>query len=280
MRAQQASLTAGSIGAGQPSPDTSAPRPRGVGSGEVGAEAGETGECKRAGRPSAALTSPLASAAGDGGTGSTGGTGATSSLASPVPAALASHASFASSSASASASSTHGGRGEAAAATPGAGLDNGDAAPARRTYPSNACDECRKRWEAEELAGGPAACGALPVSGRSGGAGAGADSDGSAKRAPATYARDGYTICDVRCHVTASDCWLVAHGRVYDVTRFIAEHPGGRNSIISHAGAECSVDFDFHSACAQRVWRKFEIGRLKKCLAGGGGGGGSFCSVQ
>jgi cytochrome b involved in lipid metabolism len=76
-----------------------------------------------------------------------------------------------------------------------------------------------------------------------------------------------FTLCDVRRHTTEDDCWLVAHGLVYDATAMITSHPGGRSSILRHAGCECSEDFDFHSRQAQRLWRDLCIGRLRKCGA-------------
>lgn len=61
-----------------------------------------------------------------------------------------------------------------------------------------------------------------------------------------------YTMCQVRRHNRREDCWLVAHGRVYDATRFIDRHPAGPSPIISRAGTDCTVDYDFHSLVSQR----------------------------
>jgi cytochrome b involved in lipid metabolism len=72
-----------------------------------------------------------------------------------------------------------------------------------------------------------------------------------------------FTLEEVAAHATADDCWIVAHGIVYDVTDYIALHPGGAKAIIRHAGMVCDEDFDFHSPAAQRkVWSKYAIGRL------------------
>ena len=76
-------------------------------------------------------------------------------------------------------------------------------------------------------------------------------------------------MCDVSRHRAPDDCWLTAHGIVYDVSKFIVEHPGGQFSILRHAGTEVSEDFDFHSPGAQKLWERFAIGRLRRCLAGG-----------
>lgn len=80
------------------------------------------------------------------------------------------------------------------------------------------------------------------------------------------------------CHVERNDgrrstrLWLAAHGRVYDVTSFVKEHPGGPNSILKHGGCECSEDFDFHSDSARRMWRDYEIGKVVRCGSEPGGG--------
>jgi cytochrome b involved in lipid metabolism len=59
-----------------------------------------------------------------------------------------------------------------------------------------------------------------------------------------------------QCH----DCWLIAHGKVYDVTAFMSRHPGGDRAILRRAGADATVDYDFHSSRAQKMWERFTIG--------------------
>jgi hypothetical protein len=64
--------------------------------------------------------------------------------------------------------------------------------------------------------------------------------------APAAPAADGatttttkklYTLADLKAHATETSCWILVHGRVYDVTAFLEEHPGGFDIIISNTGA-------------------------------------------
>ena len=76
----------------------------------------------------------------------------------------------------------------------------------------------------------------------------------------------GFTVCDVARHKTADDCWLIAHGVVYDVTHFIPQHPGGTNSIIRHGGTDSSEDFDFHSRGAQLMWKDYRVGKVVPCI--------------
>lgn len=38
-------------------------------------------------------------------------------------------------------------------------------------------------------------------------------------------------------HMSDKDCWLVIEGKVYDVTPFLDEHPGGFDTLVSNSGA-------------------------------------------
>jgi len=71
-----------------------------------------------------------------------------------------------------------------------------------------------------------------------------------------------FTPEEVSRHSTRGDCWLIAHGNVYDVTAFLDSHPAGPASILRHAGTDATRDFDFHSRGAQKLWAKFQVGYL------------------
>lgn len=87
---------------------------------------------------------------------------------------------------------------------------------------------------------------------------------GAALPHPPPARQDGeYTLEEVAKHNTIDDCWLVAHGMVFDVTSFLTEHPAGISTIMRHAGQESTEDFDFHSPTAQKLWREYKIGTLK-----------------
>lgn len=47
-----------------------------------------------------------------------------------------------------------------------------------------------------------------------------------------------YTLEDVGKHGTEESCWLVIKGKVYDVTRFLPSHPGGKDQILQVAGKD------------------------------------------
>ena len=71
-----------------------------------------------------------------------------------------------------------------------------------------------------------------------------------------------YPMEEVAKHRDPEDCWLVAHGKVYNVTAFLPKHPAGEHAILRHGGTDSTTDFDFHSSKAQRMWAPYHIGYL------------------
>ena len=76
-----------------------------------------------------------------------------------------------------------------------------------------------------------------------------------------------YTMCQVRRHNTSESAWLVAGNVIYDATEYIKFHPGGNESILKRAGGvkDCSIDMEFHSKSARRIWSKTKVGTLRPC---------------
>ena len=44
-------------------------------------------------------------------------------------------------------------------------------------------------------------------------------------------------------HSRKEDCWIAVHGKVYNVTHFLDEHPGGAKLILEHAGKDATEAF-------------------------------------
>ncbi|CAH8294696.1 unnamed protein product [Eruca vesicaria subsp. sativa] len=71
---------------------------------------------------------------------------------------------------------------------------------------------------------------------------------------------------DVAKHKCKNDCWILIHGKVYDVSSFIDEHPGGDNVLLAVTGKDASTDFDDvnHSNEAKDTMKKYYIGNVDK----------------
>jgi hypothetical protein len=54
----------------------------------------------------------------------------------------------------------------------------------------------------------------------------------------------GNTMERVKANNTASSCWTVISGNVYDLTRWISSHPGGSGAIRSLCGTDGTSEFN------------------------------------
>ncbi|KAL2120610.1 hypothetical protein VTJ04DRAFT_4637 [Mycothermus thermophilus] len=52
------------------------------------------------------------------------------------------------------------------------------------------------------------------------------------------------TGAEVAKHNKPDDCWVIVHGKAYDVTEFLPEHPGGTKIILKYAGKDATEEFD------------------------------------
>ncbi|XP_068725447.1 cytochrome b5-like isoform X2 [Montipora capricornis] len=75
-----------------------------------------------------------------------------------------------------------------------------------------------------------------------------------------------FSLEDVSRHADPSSCWIVIEDGVYDVTRFLAEHPGGSEIILERAGLDATSVFQDigHSIEARNMLIKYYIGELKE----------------
>ncbi|XP_013201232.2 uncharacterized protein LOC106143647 [Amyelois transitella] len=72
------------------------------------------------------------------------------------------------------------------------------------------------------------------------------------------------TLAEVSHHDTAQDCWVVIYDRVYDITSFLEEHPGGADVMLEYAGQDASTAFrsSGHSRNTSRTLDRFLVGEL------------------
>ncbi|EPS36526.1 hypothetical protein H072_9954 [Dactylellina haptotyla CBS 200.50] len=52
------------------------------------------------------------------------------------------------------------------------------------------------------------------------------------------------TSDEIAEHSSAKSCWVIIHGKAYDVTEFLSEHPGGSKIILKYAGKDATEEFD------------------------------------
>ncbi|KAJ3404713.1 hypothetical protein CcCBS67573_g03729 [Chytriomyces confervae] len=76
-----------------------------------------------------------------------------------------------------------------------------------------------------------------------------------------------FTAAQVEEHRTSRSVWVTLRGKVYDVTDFIADHPGGADSILQHGGIDIEEimgdeNTHAHSKAAYKMLEGYYIGTL------------------
>eukprot|EP01027_Heterolobosea_sp_BB2_P001847 GEZU01002763.1.p1 GENE.GEZU01002763.1~~GEZU01002763.1.p1 ORF type:complete len:123 (-),score=17.18 GEZU01002763.1:52-420(-) len=56
----------------------------------------------------------------------------------------------------------------------------------------------------------------------------------STPMAPNNY--KAYSLDEIATHNKEDDCWTIVHGKVYDITKYLDEHPGGKRLLFQNAG--------------------------------------------
>ena len=74
-----------------------------------------------------------------------------------------------------------------------------------------------------------------------------------------------YTSAQVATHNVSDDCWASIEGNVYDLTSWIAQHPGGESPILMICGKDGTSMFEGqhgNDGRAQSMLASFKIGTL------------------
>lgn len=74
------------------------------------------------------------------------------------------------------------------------------------------------------------------------------------------------TAEEVKGHKTAKDCWIIIKGKVYDVTNFLDDHPGGKKAILIYAGKDATNEFEMlhKPSIIDKYGKEMYVGDLKK----------------
>jgi len=58
--------------------------------------------------------------------------------------------------------------------------------------------------------------------------------------------------------------WVVIHDKVYDITKFLDEHPGGEEILIENGGMDATENFEDvgHSSDAREMLDEYYVGEL------------------
>lgn len=73
-----------------------------------------------------------------------------------------------------------------------------------------------------------------------------------------------YTLEEIRKHNHSKSTWLILHHKVYDLTKFLEEHPGGEEILRENAGGDATENFEDigHSSDARELSKTFVIGEV------------------
>jgi len=81
------------------------------------------------------------------------------------------------------------------------------------------------------------------------------------------------TTSEVAKHNSESDCWQIINSSVYDVTDYLAEHPGGGQIMILYCGKDATEAYDTkdgrgkpHSAQADEELLTLRLGDLNQSI--------------
>uniref|UniRef100_W5U8W1 Cytochrome b5 n=1 Tax=Ictalurus punctatus TaxID=7998 RepID=W5U8W1_ICTPU len=73
-----------------------------------------------------------------------------------------------------------------------------------------------------------------------------------------------YRLSEVEEHNSFKSTWIIINHKVYDVTKFLEEHPGGEEVLREQAGGDATESFEDvgHSTDAREMSKGMMIGEL------------------
>ena len=73
-----------------------------------------------------------------------------------------------------------------------------------------------------------------------------------------------FKLSEIKLHNKITSCWIILNDRVYDITEYLDEHPGGQHILLKYAGKDATEAFNQvgHTSKAYNELDKFIIGRV------------------
>ncbi|PVD20889.1 hypothetical protein C0Q70_19052 [Pomacea canaliculata] len=73
-----------------------------------------------------------------------------------------------------------------------------------------------------------------------------------------------FRLTEIAERKDAKSAWIIIHNNVYDVTKFLDEHPGGEEVLLEQAGKDGTEAFEDvgHSADARELMKDYLIGQV------------------
>eukprot|EP01083_Nonionella_stella_P145432 455724_1 len=73
------------------------------------------------------------------------------------------------------------------------------------------------------------------------------------------------TVEDVAGHHTEDDIWIIIDARVYDITTWLDDHPGGSDVLMDVAGKDGTQEFEdrMHTDTAREIMKKYLVASVK-----------------
>ena len=73
-----------------------------------------------------------------------------------------------------------------------------------------------------------------------------------------------YRLSEIAQHNSKEDLWLVIHNKVYNITEYLNDHPGGGDVLLDVAGTDATKAFEDvgHSNDAREIMEDYLLGDL------------------
>ncbi|KAL7081372.1 hypothetical protein ACP275_14G036000 [Erythranthe tilingii] len=77
-----------------------------------------------------------------------------------------------------------------------------------------------------------------------------------------------FSYSEVSAHNSSEDCWIIINSKVYNVTSYLNDHPGGDDILLGQAGKDASEEFEDvgHGSAARLMLDEFYVGEVDPAL--------------